>query len=207
LKLKVDKAEHHNDLAEWGAKIETLLGDHIVTSDQRSIAKVVVELLNDQGKTVTFAESCTGGKIASLITQVSGASNVFESGIVSYSNDIKHQVLNVSKDSLEQHGAVSEAVVREMLTGALDLSGADLGVSVSGIAGPNGGTPEKPVGTVWLAWGSKDNIKARQFLFPGTRVFFQEVVSALALDLVRRELISSEEEPVYFRSRRTGGKA
>lgn len=205
LKLKVDKSEHHEVLADWGNKIESLLGDHIVTSDNRSIAKVVVDLLNEQGKTVTFAESCTGGKVASLLTEVSGASSVFEAGIVSYSNDIKHQVLNVSEESLAQYGAVSEAVVREMLAGALDLSGADLGVSVSGIAGPNGGTPDKPVGTVWLAWGSKDNIKAQEFLFPGSRVFFQEVVSALALDLVRRELIDSQEEPVYFRSRKRKG--
>lgn len=202
LKLKVDQVEYHASLMEWGKKIEDLLGDHIVASDQRSIARVVVDLLSQKGKKVTFAESCTGGKIASLITEVSGASSVFEAGIVSYSNDIKHQVLQVSKESLEQQGAVSEAVVREMLRGALRLSGADLGVSVSGIAGPNGGTPEKPVGTVWLAWGSKEDIKARQFYFPGSRVFFQEVVSALALDLIRRELIGSQEEPVYFRSRR-----
>lgn len=206
LKLKVDSSEHHEQLIEWGGKIEALLGEHIVTTDQRSMAEVVVDLLNEQGKTVTFAESCTGGKIASLVTAVSGASKVFEAGIVSYSNDIKHQVLNVSNSSLEQHGAVSEPVVTEMLEGALALSGADIGVSVSGIAGPNGGTPEKPVGTVWLAWGSKHRIKAREFFFPGSRLFFQEVVAALALDLVRRELIGAEEEPVYFRSRRKHSK-
>ncbi len=202
LKLKVEEAKYHASLMEWGNKIEDLLGDHIVASDQRSIAQVVVDLLSQKGKTVTCAESCTGGKVASLITEISGASNVFEAGIVSYSNEIKHRLLSVSNDSLEKYGAVSEAVVREMLRGALDLSGADLGVSVSGIAGPNGGTAEKPVGTVWLAWGSKEEIKARQFYFPGSRVFFQEVVSALALDLIRRELIGSKEEPVYFRSRK-----
>ncbi|KZZ21504.1 hypothetical protein A3752_01065 [Oleiphilus sp. HI0081] len=111
----------------------------------------------------------------------------------------------MSQDSLDKYGAVSEPVVREMLAGVLELSGADIGVSVSGIAGPNGGTEEKPVGTVWVAWGAKNNIKAREFYFPGSRVFFQELVSALALDLVRRELIDSSEEPEYFRARKKPG--
>lgn len=205
LKLKVDRPEHHSTLGEWGKKIEALLGDHIVTKDQRSIAHVVVDKLNAESKTLTFAESCTGGKIASLVTEISGASAVFEAGVVSYSNEIKHRVLGVSQDSLDKYGAVSEPVVREMLAGVLELSGADIGVSVSGIAGPNGGTEEKPVGTVWVAWGAKNNIKAREFYFPGSRVFFQELVSALALDLVRRELIDSSEEPEYFRARKKPG--
>ncbi len=201
LKLKVDRAEHYTSLEQWGEKIEALFGDHIITKSQASLAQIVVELLSAQTKTVTFAESCTGGKIASLVTEVSGASAVFEAGVVSYSNDIKHRVLGVSQTSLDQQGAVSESVVREMLAGVLELSGADLGVSVSGIAGPNGGSEDKPVGTVWLAWGSKDNIKSRQFFFPGSRAFFQEIVAALALDLLRRDLLDSNEEPEYFRAR------
>jgi len=88
-----------------------------------------------------------------------------------------------------------------MLSGALKASGADVGVSVSGIAGPNGGSPEKPVGTVYLAWGSQKSIQARAFYFPGNRNFFQKIVSALALDLIRRELLNINETPVYFKER------
>jgi len=198
LKLKVDRLEDHALLEIWQGKIEALVGDHIVTEDHRSLAKVVIDLLVEKGKKITFAESCTGGKIASLLTEVSGASSVFEAGFVSYSNEIKAKVLGVSEKDLSTEGAVSETVVSQMLRGALNISGADIGVAVSGIAGPEGGTKEKPVGTVWLAWGSMDDIKTRQFLFPGNRIFFQQIVSALALDLIRRDLLESKELPVYF---------
>lgn len=202
LKLMVEKSEYHHSLNVWAEKVESLLGDHIVTQDDRSMAHVVVDLLRAQGKKITFAESCTGGKIASLITEISGASEVFEAGVVSYSNTIKQQVLKVSARDLNEQGAVSEIVAQQMLQGALSLSGADLGVSVSGIAGPGGGTETKPVGLVCLAWGSLEKMQTRSFYFPGSRVFFQHMVSALALDLVRRELIVSTQEPEYFNSRR-----
>jgi len=201
VKLKVDHAEHHTLLNQWKSNIEALLGDHIVTEDSRPMAQVVIDLLARKGKQITCAESCTGGKIASLLTEISGASNVFSAGFVTYSNDIKHQILEVSEDDLASEGAVSEIVVKQMLSGALRKSGADIGVSVSGIAGPGGGSDEKPVGSVWLAWGSLQKMKARLFYFPGNRVFFQNIVSALALDLVRRELIDSTLEPVYFTNR------
>ena len=102
---------------------------------------------------------------------------------------------------LEQHGAVSEAVVLGMASGALEASGADLAIAVSGIAGPDGGTEEKPVGTVWVAWGSKDKLEASQLYFPTRRAIFQELVCATALDLVRRELCGLRQEPRYFRDR------
>jgi nicotinamide-nucleotide amidase len=202
LKLKVDRQEDHALLNEWQAKIKTLVGAHIVTDDNRSLANVVVDLLVLQDKKITFAESCTGGKIASLLTEVSGASSVFEAGIISYSNAIKTSLLNVSESDLLAQGAVSETVVRQMLSGALAASGADLGVSVSGIAGPNGGSADKPVGTVYLAWGSQTSMQARAFYFPGNRIFFQQIVSALALDLVRRDLLGLDETPLYFKERK-----
>lgn len=202
LKLKVDRLQDHGLLNEWQARIEKLVGAHIVTHDNRSIAKVVVDLLAQKNKTVTFAESCTGGKIASLLTEVSGSSKVFEAGFVSYSNTIKTRVLGVEEKDLNEHGAVSEAVVRQMLSGALKLSGADVGVSVSGIAGPNGGSDDKPVGTVWLAWGSAISMQARAFYFPGNRIFFQQIVSALALDLIRRDLLGLADIPIYFKERK-----
>lgn len=114
-------------------------------------AELVTSLVAD-GKTLSTAESCTGGWIAKAITDVPGSSAVFGYGWVSYSNDAKASLLGVAAATLEAHGAVSEATVRAMAEGAARLSGSDLGVAVSGIAGPDGGSPDKPVGTVWFAW-------------------------------------------------------
>lgn len=202
LKLKVNNKQDYALLDEWKAKIEALLGAHIVTQDERSLAEVVVQLLAERGLKVSFAESCTGGKIASLITEISGSSNVFEAGFVTYANHIKTSVVGVSEDVLNTCGAVSEPVVEQMLRGALKASGADVGVSVSGIAGPNGGTEDKPVGTVWLAWGTEHDLQTQQFYFPGSRLFFQKIVSALALDLLRRKLLNIDEPADYFQTRR-----
>ena len=125
------------------------------TDSIATLAEALVGELILAGLTVATAESCTGGWVGKALTDVAGSSGVFEYGIVSYSNDAKADLLGVSPGSLAAHGAVSEAVVREMATGALGRSGADLAVAVSGIAGPGGGTEEKPVGTVWFAWASR----------------------------------------------------
>jgi nicotinamide-nucleotide amidase len=202
LKLKVDRKQDYILLDHWKGKIEGLLGAHIVTQDDRSLAEVVVNLLAERSLKVTCAESCTGGRIASMITEVSGSSHVFEAGFVTYANHIKTSVVGVSEEILSAHGAVSEPVVKQMLIGALKASNADLGVAVSGIAGPSGGSDDKPVGTVWLAWGSKEMVRTHQFYFPGNRLFFQKIVSALALDLLRRELLNIDEEADYFQTRR-----
>ncbi len=119
------------------------------------LAAELVGKLAAAGRTVATAESCTGGWIAQAITAVPGSSDCFGFGIVSYSNAAKQSVLGVSAETLREHGAVSEPVVREMAKGALELSGADMAVAVSGVAGPGGGTPEKPVGTVWFAWARR----------------------------------------------------
>ncbi len=117
----------------------------------------------------TCAESCTGGGIAHAITSVPGSSGWFEMGFVSYSNEAKVDLLNVDSKVLEQQGAVSEAVVLAMAEGARERAGADLSVAVSGIAGPDGGSPEKPVGTVWFAWASQGETIARCLQFEGGR--------------------------------------
>jgi nicotinamide-nucleotide amidase len=207
LKLKVDRKQDHILLDQWKAKIEGLLGAHIVTQDDRSLAEVVVNLLAERSLKVTCVESCTGGRIASMITEVSGSSHVFEAGFVTYANHIKTSVVGVTEEILNSYGAVSEPVVKQMLIGALKASNADLGVAVSGIAGPSGGSDDKPVGTVWLAWGSKEKVQAHQFYFPGNRLFFQKIVSALALDLLRRELLDIDEEADYFQTRRYRSKS
>jgi len=127
-----------------------------VAEDQaiRELAQAVVNGLIAAGRSVATAESCTGGWIAKALTDVAGSSACFGYGIVSYSNEAKEAVLGVHQRTLAAHGAVSDAVVREMAEGALRVSGADLSVAVSGIAGPDGGTPDKPVGTVWFAWSA-----------------------------------------------------
>jgi nicotinamide-nucleotide amidase len=119
------------------------------------LAAQVGGLLKAHGLTLTTAESCTGGGVAQAITEISGSSAWFERGFVTYANEAKHEMLGVQQETLAHHGAVSEAVVREMVAGALSHSHAQVALAVSGVAGPSGGTQEKPVGTVWFAWGVK----------------------------------------------------
>jgi len=119
------------------------------------LAATLVGELNRRKKAVASAESCTGGWIAKALTDVPGSSGCFGYGIVSYSNGAKESMLGVQNRTLAEHGAVSEAVVREMAEGALRLSGADIAVAVSGVAGPDGGSDDKPVGTVWFAWSTR----------------------------------------------------
>lgn len=119
------------------------------------LAKKLVHALTTAGKTVATAESCTGGWIAKSITDIPGSSAVFAYGVVSYSNGAKESLLGVDNQTLADNGAVSEATVRAMAEGALHLSGADFSVAVSGIAGPDGGSDEKPVGTVWFGWSKR----------------------------------------------------
>ena len=130
---------------------------------------------------VTAAESCTGGGIASAITGVAGSSAYFTTGYVTYANAAKTRLLGVPEGVLAEHGAVSEAVVKAMVQGACRESGASLGVAVSGVAGPDGGSAEKPVGTVWLAWGAAGEQQAECFHFPGDRQAVREQAVRQAL--------------------------
>ena len=131
---------------------------------------------------IATAESCTGGGIAAAITAIAGSSAWFEYGVVSYANSAKEKLLGVSNESLVNQGAVSETVVTEMVRGVLTLSGADIAVAVSGIAGPSGGSPEKPVGSVWFAWGAATGeIKAELKRFAGDRACIQQQATLWAL--------------------------
>src|SRR3989338_2676649 len=134
------------------------------------LAAQVGGLLKSHGLMLATAESCTGGGVAQAITDVAGSSAWFERGFITYSNLAKQQMLDVSEATLIQHGAVSEAAVRERVAGALANSAAQVALAVSGIAGPDGGTPDKPVGTVWFAWGGKNGMTlARVHHFAGNR--------------------------------------
>ena len=156
------------------------------------LARALVEELTTAGKAVSTAESCSGGWVAKAITDISGSSAVFQYGIVSYSNGAKESLLGVQNETLEKHGAVSEAVVIEMAEGVLNLSGADIAVAVSGIAGPTGGNEQKPVGTVWFAWTVRDGSKLRSTTscehFAGDRELVRELTVVHALQGVRERI-------------------
>jgi nicotinamide-nucleotide amidase len=149
------------------------------------LAKALVSELSAAGKAVATAESCSGGWIAKAITDVPGSSACFGYGIVTYSNGAKESMLGVQNQTLIDNGSVSEPVVREMAEGALSLSGAHIGVAVSGVAGPDGGSEEKPVGTVWFAWAIRDGSKVRLETslqhFDGDRELVRELTVVYAL--------------------------
>ena len=198
LELKFRPQSQNTDTSDFESKLLALIEDHIIAQDNQSPAEYLVELLKNRGLSVSCAESCTGGLIASQITQAPGASVVFPGGVVSYSNAIKSKVLNVKRQVLTQYGAVSQEVVHSMLSGILDLMETDIGVSVSGIAGPDGGTEAKPVGTVWIAWGDRTRQNSIGLCIPLGRIQFQQIVAAIALDLLRRTALGQLDTPKYL---------
>jgi len=184
--------------ALWASKFEARFSDYVIGRDGIRLSQALNQALSENGLTLTTAESCTGGQIAAAITSEAGSSAVFEAGYVVYSNRIKQESLGVSPQILVDHGAVSEQAVIAMAEGALAKSGADIAVSISGIAGPDGGSTEKPVGLVWMAWGKAGDINARKFFLPMGRLGFQRTVTALAMDLVRREILGLPTDVDYY---------
>lgn len=169
--------------------VQAKFARHIFSENGSSLEETVVALATKYGWKLATAESCTGGLIADRITDVPGSSAVFTHGFVTYANEAKRDVLGVPQEMLKEHGAVSEPVVKAMAEGALRVSGADLAVAVTGIAGPGGGTAEKPVGTVWLAWAAKGRATVtRKQVQPRNRKDFKLSVSQMALDGLRKSL-------------------
>jgi nicotinamide-nucleotide amidase len=201
VKLTVRSKEGVDALATWMKKVEAILGGHIIANGNTHLPEQLVKLLIIKNKTLALAESCTGGLIASKVTSVAGSSQVFEAGIVSYSNNIKQKVLAVKSHTLLTYGAVSQQVVTEMANGVFNISGSDYAIAVSGVAGPGGGSEEKPVGTCWIAWGTQDKLKTKKLFFPGSREYFQQYIALAALDLIRRDLLEIEDAPGYFSKR------
>jgi nicotinamide-nucleotide amidase len=166
------------------------LGRYLFADDERSVAEIVLGLCRERGLTLATAESCTGGLVSARLTAVPGASTTFVGGVVAYANNVKHGELGVPEDLLEEHGAVSAEVAQAMAHGARERLGADVAVAVTGVAGPDGGTPEKPVGLVFVHAAGPNGEEARRTDLPGDREMIRGRATAAALHLVRRLLQS-----------------
>lgn len=206
LEVKVSADQQYEALIDQAYRdLQAIIGDYISSTGGQSQPARLIELLKQQGKTLTTAESCTGGLISATLTSEPGSSEVFDAGFVTYGNHIKSSVLGVDSTKIETHGAVSEAVVLAMAAGALKNSGADYVVAVSGVAGPNGGSEINPVGSVWIAWGEKGknhhkaDLQAIKLFYPMGRKHFQTMVTGAALDLIRRKLLGITAEPRYLK--------
>jgi len=190
--------EVHVDLVGGGdvvaAALRTELGSYLFAEDERPIAQIVLDRCREEGLTLAAGESCTGGLVAALLTAVAGASDVFVGGVVAYANEVKRDQLHVAEELLARHGAVSAEVAAAMAVGARERFDADVAVAVTGIAGPGGGTPEKPVGLVYLSASSPGGDRALEFVAHGDRDGIRRRAAVAALHLVRRLLTHNGHE-------------
>ena len=182
-----------NEVQSLFEKLQSLVKEYLVTTEDESMQQVLAKLLLAKNKTVSTAESCTGGYIAHLLTASAGASAYYEGSIVSYSYKAKEDLLQVDKTILESKGAVSEEVVKQMARAALQNIQSDYTIAVSGIMGPDGGMPGKPVGTVWIAVGNKEKIQTQKLHFRFDRQKNIELTATNALDMLRRFILSNVE--------------
>jgi nicotinamide-nucleotide amidase len=171
------------------SKLYEIIPQYIYAKDEEPLEMVIGRILKERNQTMCTAESCTGGEIAHLITGISGSSNWYKGSVVAYSNEIKTNLLGVNPDLIRDHGAVSEEVVRAMATGARKQLAADFSVATSGIAGPDGGSIEKPVGTIWISVSSPSEIVAEKHVFGSDRTTNIRRFSLAALNLLRKQII------------------
>ena len=169
IRLRLDSTATSHEFEAAVDRLRSSVASYLVYDGDASPAAILIEKLRSRGLTAATAESCTGGNIAHSITAVSGASDVYPGGVVSYANEVKADVLGVDMADITAHGAVSREVVEQMAAGVCRLTGARCSMATSGIAGPRGGSPEKPVGTVWMAWCVDGSVTSRLFRFPGNR--------------------------------------
>ncbi|WAM34976.1 competence/damage-inducible protein A [Caldicellulosiruptor morganii] len=195
VELRISTKKSSKDLAkdlldQMESRVRALLGEYIYGVDNQTLEEVIVEMLMQKGLKVSVAESCTGGLICNKITNVPGASNVFDRGFITYSNQAKIKELGVSDQALKNFGAVSHEVAKQMALGALNNSLADIAISTTGIAGPTGATNTKPVGLVYVGIATKNYVDSFEFRFSGDRLKIKESASKAALNVLRRALIS-----------------
>ena len=186
VRLTASEADAKELVAEGARIVQTILGASIYGFDDDEMETVVVRQLIARKQTLALAESCTGGALADQVTDVPGASEIFLGGVVSYANTAKEKLLGVRAETLAAHGAVSEAVAREMAVGVREKFGADFALAVTGIAGPGGGTPEKPVGTVYISLASAVGVDVKKFNNAWDRATFKQVTAMQALDWLRQ---------------------
>jgi len=184
-----DDESAFNKLNELEQKIRAFAGRYIYGKDDDDLAEVVGNLLNERGLTIAVAESCTGGNICSLLTNYSGSSKYLERGVVVYSNAAKVEILNVDEDVITNFGAVSKEVAKQMAEGVKAISGTDLGLSITGILGPTGGSVEKPVGTVFIGICNQNGCITQKFNFGDDRLLNKQRATQAALDIVRKHIL------------------
>ena len=151
------------EIQHWFDELKRITVEYMIADTDEPLEVLIGHILTERGKTIATAESCTGGKLAALLNKHSGSSVFYKGSVVAYSNEVKENVLKVHRESLELYGAVSEQVVTQMACGAKKILNTDYAIATSGVAGPTGGTPEKPVGTVWIAWATPDNVYSECF--------------------------------------------
>jgi nicotinamide-nucleotide amidase len=186
-----NEVELAKELDYFVEKMAATIPDNWIAKQDIPIEKVILDLMEINRLTLSVAESCTGGSISQMLTQHRGCSAVFTGGGIVYANEMKVKLLGVKETTLVQFGAVSEETVREMVVGALNNFGTDYAIAVSGIAGPDGGLPDKPVGTVWIAVANKQQIFAQKFTFGNKRQQNIERATINAFNLLYRLLKSS----------------
>lgn len=175
-------------------ELAELVKDYVYGYETETLEAVVGKMLVKAGKMLGTAESCTGGFLAHKITAISGSSAYYKGSVIAYANEVKIAQLGVKQDTLEKFGAVSEPTVQQMVLGTLDLLKTDIAVATSGIAGPTGGTADKPVGTIWLAVGDKTEIQTRKLSLSKSRIKNIEYTAVAALDMVRKFLLKIEQD-------------
>jgi nicotinamide-nucleotide amidase len=185
-----DQAKLTERLDRFVAALSREVGDVLLGLDGAFLEEVVGSQLRQQGKSLAVAESCSGGLICHRLTDISGSSDYFQGGVVTYSNQAKMDLLRVSSDTLDQQGAVSPETAAAMALGVQELFHADFGLAVTGIAGPTGGTVEKPVGLVFMGLADKNGVETRRCQFPGDRDMVKSLTAENALDWLRRKLLS-----------------
>lgn len=190
-----DESSVTSELGRMEKEIRRLVGPFIFATENKTMEGVVGEMLRDRKLTISIAESCTGGLIGDLLTNIAGSSNYFQGGVVVYSNKSKMDLLKVSYDTIEKYGAVSEQTVKEMAEGVKRRMNTDIGLAVTGIAGPDGGSREKPVGTVHIGLAAGNDIFSRKYRFWGTRKQVKLNTSMMTLDWVRRYLNEDSHFP------------
>jgi len=185
-----EKEKMEKELLTEFEKLKQLVKDILVADEDKGLEEMIGVILKQENKTMATAESCTGGYIAHLITSVPGSSAYFKGSVISYANEVKEKLLGVSSSTLKTAGAVSEETVIQMAKGALEQLNADYAIATSGIMGPDGGTAEKPVGTVWVAAGNKEKIMTKQFHFRFNRERNIEMTAQNALNFLRKFILN-----------------